>query len=129
MLLSVGVHNNVGRLHLNGGCDWHLKQVLRIANLYLSVLLLLLLLHLVLNAVVVSVHIHILELVVMVVMMMLQVHVVRYGQCISHHITRLLKCQQRLVLVVSGRRPRLRLMMVFVEHHRLVKRTLVHDVK
>jgi len=59
--------------------------------------------HLILDTVMVPVHVHILELMVMVVVMVLQVHVVGHGQCISHHIARLLERQQRLVLVVCGR--------------------------
>jgi len=101
VLLPVGVDDDVVRLHLNGGRDRHLKQILRIADLYLPVLLLLL--HLILDTVVVPVHVHVLELVVMVVMMVLHVHVVGHGHRISHHITGLLERQQRLVLMVRGR--------------------------
>jgi len=128
VFLAVGVDDDVGRLHLNGGRDRHLKHVLRIADLYLPVLLLLLLLllHLILDAVMVPMHVHVLELVVVMVVMVLQVHVVGHGQRVSHHVARLLERQQRLVLVVRGRRPGLGLVVVFVEHHRLVERTLVH---
>lgn len=122
VFLAVGVDDDVGRLHLNGGRDRHLKHVLRIANLYLPVLLL----HLILDAVMVPMHVHVLELVVVMVMMVLQVHVVGHGQRVSHHVARLLERQQRLVLVVRGRRPWLGLVVVFVEHHRLVERALVH---
>jgi len=126
VFLAVGVGHDVGRLHLNGGRDRHLKHVLGIANLYLPVLLLL---HLILDAVVVPMHVHVLELVMVMVVMVLQVHVVGHGQRVSHHITRLLERQQRLVLVVRGRRPGLGLVVVFVEYHRLVERTLVHGVR
>lgn len=123
MFLAVGVGHDVGRLHLYGGCDRHLKHVLRITNLYLPVLL-----HLILDAVMVTMHVHVLELVMVMVVMVLQVHVVGHGQRVSHHITRLLKRQQRLVLVVRGRRPGLGLVVIFVEHHRLVERALFHGV-
>lgn len=125
VFLAVGVDYDVGRLHLNGGRDRHLKHVLRIANLYLPVLLLLLLLHLILDSMMAPMHVHVLELVVVMVMV-LQVHVVGHGQRVSHHVAWLLERQQRLVLVVRGRRPWFGLVVVFVEHHRLVERTLVH---
>jgi len=126
VLLAVGVDDDVGRLHLNGGRDRHLKHVLRIANLHLPVLLLL---HLILDrAVVVPMHVHVLELVMVMVVVVLQVHVVGHGQRVPHHVARLLERQQRLVLMVRGRRPGLGLVVVFVEHHRLVKRALVHGI-
>lgn len=126
VFLPVGVDDDVGRLDLNGGRDRHLKQVLRVADLYLPVLLLL---HWVLDVVVVPVHVHVLELVVVMVMVVvLQVHMVGHGQCVPHHVAGLLECQQRLVLVVRGRRPGLGLVVILVEHHRLVERALVHGV-
>lgn len=123
MFLPVGDHD-VRRwlllllLHLGGGRGRYLEQILRIADLYLSAILLLLYL-LLDRGVMVPMHVHVLELMVMV-----NVHVVGHGQRVSHHVAGLLEREHRLVLVVVRRRPGL--LMVFVEYHRLVERTVVH---